>query len=96
MLKGAANLKKSNVVRASIVRNSRAIHTTSKHLSQQYDQTSSSPKAQLIESTPESWKKIAQKELGQDPLEKLYKTTPEVWWCYVFWILLCFLAFSTV
>ncbi len=27
---------------------------------------------------PESWKKIAQKELGKEPIEKLFRKTPEV------------------
>lgn len=27
---------------------------------------------------PESWKKTAQKELGKEPIEKLFRKTPEV------------------
>jgi len=74
MLKGASTIKRTSVVRNSITKNSRAIHTTSKNLSQQFvDQQ----KAQQVASAPESWKKIAQKELGQDPVEKLFRTTPE-------------------
>ena len=60
-------LPKASPVQVS-QRHGRNFHTSAVRLSSEQKQNDA----------PESWKKIAQKELGKDPLEKLFRKTPEV------------------